>query len=111
LIDIRHCCRNRNRIAEISVPAWPMPIHHTKLMMSKPQPTGWLTPQTPMPLKSSITTAISRPCSSAKPTAKPKNQLSGVFSLRTMSLIFSVTVFSVCPGAMTGVSGVSPTRW
>ena len=31
-------------MAEISVPACPMPIHHTKLMMSKPQPTGMLTP-------------------------------------------------------------------
>ena len=34
------------------VPAWPMPIHQTKLMMSKPQPTGMLGPHTPMPTKS-----------------------------------------------------------
>ena len=39
-------------MAEISVPAWPMPIHQTKLMMSKPQPTGTFEPQTPMPMKS-----------------------------------------------------------
>ncbi len=38
LIDVRHSCRSSSRIAEISVPAWPMPIHQTKLMMSKPQP-------------------------------------------------------------------------
>ena len=41
--------RSRKRIAEISVPAWPMPTQNTKLTMSKPQPTGWLTPQTPEP--------------------------------------------------------------
>jgi hypothetical protein len=54
LIDVRHCCRNSSRMAEISVPAWPMPIHQTKLMMSKPQPTGMLMPHTPTPLKSSM---------------------------------------------------------
>ena len=40
LIDVRHSWRRSRRMAEISVPAWPMPIHQTKLMMSKPQPTG-----------------------------------------------------------------------
>src|SRR4051812_36689285 len=40
LIDVRHSCRSRSRIAEMSVPAWPIPIHQTKLMMAKPQPTG-----------------------------------------------------------------------
>jgi hypothetical protein len=50
LIDVRHFCWNSRRIAEISVPAWPMPIHQTKLMMSNAQPTGMLLPQTPMPL-------------------------------------------------------------
>ncbi len=53
LIDMRHRCRNSSRIAEISVPAWPMPIHQTKLMMSKPQPTGMFTPQIPVPLSNS----------------------------------------------------------
>ena len=27
-------------MAEISVPAWPMPIHQTKQMMAEPHPTG-----------------------------------------------------------------------
>jgi hypothetical protein len=36
-------------MAEIRVPAWPMPIHQTKLMIAKPQPTGTLTPQIPVP--------------------------------------------------------------
>ena len=52
LIDVRHSCWKSSRIAEISVPAWPMPIHQTKLMMSNAQPTGMLLPQMPMPLSS-----------------------------------------------------------
>ena len=52
LIDVRHVCLKSSRIAEISVPAWPMPIHHTKLMMAKPQPTGMLMPQMPVPTNS-----------------------------------------------------------
>ena len=51
LIDVRHFCRSRNRIAEISVPAWPIPIQNTKLVMSQAQPTGWFTPQTPTPVE------------------------------------------------------------
>lgn len=50
LIEVRQFCRRRKSTAEISVPAWPMPIHQTKLTMSKPQATGMLMPQIPMPL-------------------------------------------------------------
>ena len=53
LIDVRHFCRNRKRIAEISVPAWPIPIQKTKFVMSKAQPTGTLRPQMPMPSQKS----------------------------------------------------------
>ena len=52
LIDVRHVCLSSSRIAEMSVPAWPMPIHQTKLTIAKPQPTGMLTPQMPMPFTS-----------------------------------------------------------
>ena len=37
-------------MAEMSVPAWPMPIHQTKLMIAKPQATGTLMPQMPTPI-------------------------------------------------------------
>ena len=40
LIDVRHFWRVRKRIAEISVPAWPIPIQNTKLVMSHAQPSG-----------------------------------------------------------------------
>ena len=50
LIELRHDCRSRSRMAEISVPACPIPIHHTKLTMANPQPMGMVTPQMPTPL-------------------------------------------------------------
>jgi len=40
LMPVRHFCRNRKRMAEMSVPAWPIPTQNTKLMMNEPQPTG-----------------------------------------------------------------------
>jgi hypothetical protein len=49
LMDCRHFWRIRSRMAEIRVPAWPIPIHQTKLTMANPQPTGMLIPQTPTP--------------------------------------------------------------
>ena len=50
LIEVRQRCSSRSRMAEMKVPAWPMPIHHTKLMMAKAQATGMLLPHTPMPV-------------------------------------------------------------
>jgi hypothetical protein len=44
LIDVRHFWRSRHRMAEISVPAWPMPIQKTKLTMSHAQLTGLVAP-------------------------------------------------------------------
>ncbi len=50
LIEVRQRWRKRNKMAEISVPAWPMPIHHTKLTIAQPHMTGWPRPQTPTPV-------------------------------------------------------------
>ena len=47
LIEVRHSCFSSSRIAEISVPAWPMPIHQTKLTIANPHMTGTLMPQMP----------------------------------------------------------------
>ena len=49
LTDVRQRCRRRKRMAEISVPAWPMPIQNTKFVMSNAQPTVRFSPQVPMP--------------------------------------------------------------
>src|SRR5664279_5797573 len=45
LIELRHDWLSSNRIAEISVPAWPIPIHQTKLVIANPHITGFLMPQ------------------------------------------------------------------
>src|SRR5258708_40004256 len=49
LMEVRQRWRKRKRIAEISVPACPMPIHQTKLTMAQPHMTGWPGPHTPTP--------------------------------------------------------------
>ena len=41
LIAVRHFCRKRNRIALMSVPAWPMPTQVTKFTIGKPHMTGF----------------------------------------------------------------------
>src|SRR5690606_10290971 len=49
LTPVRHFCRNIRSIADISVPAWPIPIHQTKLVISHPQPMVRLRFQEPIP--------------------------------------------------------------
>ena len=72
LIEFRQSWRSSSRMAEINVPAWPMPIHQTKLMMSMPQPTGTFGPQMPMPRKSRFVMVSSSPIKRTKPTPKPE---------------------------------------
>ncbi len=91
LIEVRHCWRSKSRIAEISVPAWPMPIHHTKLMMSKPQATGTLMPQMPMPCTTRLVSATSRSIRSENEIVNPRSQPRGVLRSRTIAPILSVT--------------------
>jgi hypothetical protein len=50
LTAVRHFCFSRHRIAEISVPAWPIPIQKTKLVMSHAQSTWLFRPHVPMPV-------------------------------------------------------------
>src|SRR5215469_1694778 len=91
LIELRHVCLNSSRIAEISVPAWPIPIHHTKLMMANPHAPGIVTPQIPTPFRNSQVTPIVTPCATPAATIRPKNQPSGVCDVSTMPAIFWVT--------------------
>ncbi len=50
LMLVRHFCRKRKRMAEMSVPACPIPTQNTKLVMSNAQPTVRLRPHVPMPV-------------------------------------------------------------
>ena len=49
LIEVLHFCFRRHRIAEIRVPACPIPIQNTKLTIAHPQLTGLLFPHSPTP--------------------------------------------------------------
>ena len=51
LIAILHFCRNSSSTAEIRVPAWPIPTHQTKLVMSQAQLTVRFRPQVPIPVE------------------------------------------------------------
>ena len=80
-------------MAEISVPAWPMPIHQTKLTMSKPQPTGMLMPQMPMPSTSEIADATAAARRPARTRSRSRTtSRASVLRVSTIALILSVTV-------------------
>src|SRR4051812_31184071 len=103
LIEFRHDCFSSNRMAEISVPAWPIPIHQTKLTIAKPQPTGMLMPQMPTPLNNRY--AAASPNTPARPpdSASNASHPSETSRFSTIELILSVIVPNVCPGATTGI--------
>ena len=58
----------------MSVPAWPIPIHQTKLMIANPQPTGMFTPQMPVPFITSTLMAKRNRFMPAKAMRKPISQ-------------------------------------
>ena len=89
-------------MAEISVPAWPIPIHQTKLTMAKPHPMGMVTPQMPMPLTNRYPMANSIIMVSMKQMPNPMNHPLEAGRVSTMALIFSVTVPKVWPGCNHG---------
>src|SRR6267142_1109941 len=105
LMELRHVCRSSARMAEISVPAWPIPIHHTKLTMANPQPTGMLIPQIPVPLMISQASEMVSTITMVKEIANPATHPSEVGRVRTIALILSVTDEYVWPGSMTGATG------
>jgi len=74
LIEFRHDCRASSKIEEMSVPPCPIPIHHTKFTMSKPQATGMLMPQMPTPDVSRYPTVTSISVRNAAPIPKPIHQ-------------------------------------
>ena len=85
LIALRHDWFSSRRIAEISVPAWPIPIHQTKLTIANPQPIGILIPQIADALDEQPGGARpSGTCSRPNAIRKPKIHPSVIFRLRTM---------------------------
>ena len=92
LIELRQVCFSSSKIAEISVPAWPIPIHHTKLMMAKPHATGISMPQMPTPRMNRYVTATSRSMTNMPATINPPSQPIPMGRFRTASAMVSVTV-------------------
>src|SRR5208282_3398903 len=92
---------------EMSVPAWPMPIHQTKLMMANPHATGCVMAQMPTPVRNSQVTATNSTVAPPPAIVKRANQPIGVCGVSTMRAIFSVIDRKVCPGAMTRYSPVA----
>src|ERR1700757_1260646 len=91
LIEVPHFWFNRNKIAEISVPAWPIPIHQTKLTIAKPQPIGMLMPQIPTPLVINHATEIVSSINNENATLNPASQPIEVGRVNTIDAILSVT--------------------
>ena len=58
LIEVRQPCLSKHSTAEISVPAWPIPIQKTKLTIAQPQLIGFAKPQTPTPVLTSHTSPM-----------------------------------------------------
>ena len=109
LIDVRHSCFKSSKIAEINVPAWPIPIHQTKLTIANPHITGWSIPQMPTPSIRRYVTATVRSMTSAKLIVKPVIQRQFRGRTRTSELILSVTEAKVCPGSITGATAPAST--
>src|SRR5665213_187115 len=106
LIELRQLCLNSSRIAEISVPAWPIPIHQTKLIMAKPHAPGMVTPQMPTPFRNSHVNTVTTIVAMPPATSRPPNHPSGVCPVSTMPAIFCVTDRKLWPGAITAYSPV-----
>ena len=76
-------------MAEMNVPAWPIPIHQTKLVIPNAQATGMLLPQTPMPVDDRVRDRRRRgPASRAPVTASAgRIQRGGAASTRREELV------------------------
>src|ERR1044072_3795818 len=101
-MELRHFCRSSRRIAEISVPAWPMPIHQTKVTIAKPHATGTWMPHMPTPTAKRYVMAKKSSRTNKEEKANPTYHRRGVGRVSTIALILSVIDAYVWPGSMTG---------
>ena len=74
----------------MNVPACPIPIHQTKLVIANPHATGMFTPQMPTPFMSSQPIAKFSNMRRRNASANPPSQPRDVFRVRTTSVIFLV---------------------
>ncbi len=89
-------------MALMSVPAWPMPIHQTKLMMPKAQATGMLLPHIPMPLAMVMVMAAKSMPVPARPMKSNIHQPRGAFCQMNWSSDLLSVPSSCCPSMRGG---------
>ena len=89
------------------MPAWPIPIHQTKLTIAKPHAIGIRIPQMPTPFTINMVTTRFNSMSIENAIRKPNTQPGVVPRVSTMELILSVTVSKVWPGPMIGSGSVT----
>ena len=88
---VRHFCWKSKRMALISVPAWPMPIHQTKLMIPNAQATGMLLPQVPIPFASVMEmAAVNRPVPAIPMEKSISQPRDGLRQTKSLSVLLSV---------------------
>ena len=101
LMELRQPCLISSKNAEISVPAWPIPIHQTKFVMANAQATGISMPQMPTPLARRYVIEIMNTTNKNKPNPNVYHQNGGVLRVSTIELICSLTVSKVVPAPTT----------
>ncbi len=105
LIDVLHFCLNSKRTAEISVPACPIPTHHTKLVMSQAHPTVLFKPHIPIPCHKVIQSAYPPTANKVSETAMANiHDLEGLPStcLQMSSVTSDIVLPPVTKGSRTG---------
>src|SRR6185503_11929506 len=81
LMELRQFWRKSSKIAEMSVPAWPIPTHQTKPVMSHDQPIVLSRPHSPMPYQNVQLTAKTQRQAPRDARVKPiHHALPGIFS-------------------------------
>src|SRR5690606_42116971 len=102
-MDFRQFCRKNTHTAEITVPAPPIPTHHTKSVISHAQPTVLFRPQAPIPVQKVYPTLTTLNRAPRAATIKPIHQpWFGLFSTGTK--ISSVTLAYVIALPVTNAS-------
>jgi hypothetical protein len=109
LIAVRQFCRNKNKIALISVPAWPMPTQNTKLTIGNPHATGIMLPQAPIPVQNTHATLMPNTPSKLSANANAMYQARGglgVSAMRETLSVIRANVLSPAGGASKGLTSL-----
>jgi hypothetical protein len=99
LMLVRQPWRVRYSTAEISVPAWPMPIQNTKFVMSQAQPIVLELPHTPMPVVTSMYTLYTPSSRAQLATPRANSQALGGLGFSAIQATSLVTARNAARGS------------